>query len=142
MRPPVPEEVPATLTEGSGDGQPGVGSASAHKDEAPTRLPTAGEAHFVPDAQCLVMRHRDTTQRAAGAGGRRGGGPGGTVPITMDTARRGSIGVYVDAIGTVTPVYTSSITSQVSGIVTEVHYREGQLVQKGASLIEIDIAPA
>lgn len=91
----------------------------------------------------LVMRHRDAAPKAAGGGGRRGGGPGmgGSVPITMDTARRGSIGVYIDAIGTVTPVYTSSITSQVSGIVTEVHYREGQLVQKGAPLIEIDSRP-
>jgi len=89
----------------------------------------------------LVMRHRDTTQKAAGGGGRRGGGVGGVVPITSDTARRGSIGVYIDAIGTVTPVYTSSITSQVSGIITEVHYREGQLVQKGAPLVEIDSRP-
>jgi len=47
----------------------------------------------------------------------------------------------VDAIGTVTPVYTSSITSQVNGIVTAVHYTEGQLVQKGDPLIEIDARP-
>jgi multidrug efflux system membrane fusion protein len=90
----------------------------------------------------LVMRHQDTTQKGGpGGGGRRGGGPGGPVPVTTDTARRGNIGVYVDAIGTVTPVYTSSITSQVSGIVTEVHYREGQLVGKGTPLIEIDSRP-
>jgi multidrug efflux system membrane fusion protein len=49
--------------------------------------------------------------------------------------------VYVDAIGTVTPVYTSSITSQVNGIVTEVHYKEGQLVRKGDPLIDIDSRP-
>lgn len=88
----------------------------------------------------LVMRHQDTAQKAGG-GGRRGGGPGGPVPITTDTARRGNIGVYIDAIGTVTPVYTSSITSQVTGIVTEVHYREGQVVRKGTPLIEIDPRP-
>jgi multidrug efflux system membrane fusion protein len=54
----------------------------------------------------LVMRHRDTTQKTAGGGGGRrgGGGLGGPVSITTDTARRGSIGVYIDAIGTVTPV--------------------------------------
>jgi multidrug efflux system membrane fusion protein len=49
--------------------------------------------------------------------------------------------VYVDAIGTVTPVYTASIVSQVSGIVTAVHYTEGQMVQKGDPLIEIDARP-
>jgi multidrug efflux system membrane fusion protein len=93
----------------------------------------------------LVLRHHDTSSEKAGAagggGGRRGGGPGGPVLITTDTARRGNIGVYIDAIGTVTPVYTSSITSQVTGIVTEVHYREGQLVRKGDPLVEIDSRP-
>jgi multidrug efflux system membrane fusion protein len=38
-------------------------------------------------------------------------------------------------------VYTSSISSQVNGIVTAVHYTEGQMVQKGAPLIEIDARP-
>ncbi len=47
----------------------------------------------------------------------------------------------MDAIGTVTPVYTSSITSQVNGIVTAVHFTEGQLVRKGDPLIEIDSRP-
>jgi multidrug efflux system membrane fusion protein len=94
----------------------------------------------------LVMRHQDTTQKAGpggGGGSRRGGGPGtgGPVPITTDTARRGNIGVYINAIGTVTPVYTSSISSQVTGIVTDVHYREGQLVRKGVPLLEIDSRP-
>ncbi len=55
--------------------------------------------------------------------------------------RAGDIGVYLDAIGTVTPVYTSTITSQVNGIVTEVHYKEGQLVRKGDPLIDIDSRP-
>src|SRR5208282_2775101 len=54
-----------------------------------------------------------------------------TVTVTVATAIKGDIGVYVDAIGTVTPVYTSTITAQASGVLTEVHYREGQFVQKG-----------
>ncbi len=66
---------------------------------------------------------------------------GGAVAVTSVTARKGSIGDYVDAIGTVTPVYTSSIASQVNGIVTEVHYTEGQSVHKGDPLIEIDPRP-
>jgi multidrug efflux system membrane fusion protein len=60
------------------------------------------------------------------------------VTITAATAKKGNIGVYLDAIGTVTPVYTSSITAQVNGIVTAVNYTEGQMVQKGDSLIEIN----
>jgi multidrug efflux system membrane fusion protein len=57
------------------------------------------------------------------------------------TAQKGNIGVYLEAIGTVTPVYTSSVTSQVTGLVISVHYREGQLVRKGAPLIDIDRRP-
>jgi multidrug efflux system membrane fusion protein len=49
--------------------------------------------------------------------------------------------VYLEAIGTVTPVYTASITSQVTGMVSAVHYREGQLVRKGDALIDIDPRP-
>ena len=63
------------------------------------------------------------------------------VPITAATAKKGNIGVYLDAIGTVTPVYTSSITPQANGMVTAVNYTEGQMVQKGDSLIEIDPRP-
>jgi multidrug efflux system membrane fusion protein len=57
------------------------------------------------------------------------------------TAKKGNIGVYLEAIGTVTPVYTSSITPQATGMVTAVNYTEGQIVRKGDSLIEIDPRP-
>jgi multidrug efflux system membrane fusion protein len=81
-----------------------------------------------------ILNRKDTTQPAAG--GRRAGG--GAAAVTTATAQRGDIGVYIDAIGTVTPVYTSSITAQVSGVITAVHYKEGQIVRKGEPLIEID----
>ena len=86
----------------------------------------------------LVLRQHNAAPAAPA--GRRGGG-GGAVAVTSATAQKGDIGVYVDAIGTVTPVYTSSITSQVNGIVTQVHFTEGQMVHKGDPLIEIDPRP-
>jgi membrane fusion protein, multidrug efflux system len=88
----------------------------------------------------LVLRHHDTTTKAGGGGGRRGAG-GGPVTLTTATATKGNIGVYLDSIGTVTPVYTASITSQVTGPVIAVHFTEGQIVAKGASLIDIDPRP-
>ena len=80
-----------------------------------------------------VLHHKDDAAATAASAKR-----GGTVAVTTATAQKGNIGVYVDAIGTVTPVNTASITSQVSGIVTAVHFTEGQLVRKGTPLIEID----
>jgi multidrug efflux system membrane fusion protein len=64
-----------------------------------------------------------------------------SVTATVVTAYKGNIGVYLDAIGTVTPVYTASITAEVTGVLTDVHYTEGQIVKKGDALIEIDPRP-
>jgi membrane fusion protein, multidrug efflux system len=85
----------------------------------------------------LVLRQHDDTTKAAKSP-RGGGGP---VTVVTAVAAKGDIGLYLDSIGTVTPVYTASITSQVNGIVTAVHYTEGQIVHKGDSLIDIDARP-
>jgi membrane fusion protein, multidrug efflux system len=49
--------------------------------------------------------------------------------------------VYLQAIGTVTPVHTISITPQATGPIVEVQYKEGQLIKQGDPLIEIDPRP-
>ena len=64
----------------------------------------------------LVLHHQEDQSKAGAAAGFRRGGFG-QVTITAATATRGNIGVYLDAIGTVTPVYTDSITGQASGLV-------------------------
>jgi membrane fusion protein, multidrug efflux system len=84
----------------------------------------------------ILRHHGDTTKSAAGGRGRAG--LGGPVTLTVTTAQKGDIGVYQDAIGTVTPVYTASIYNQVTGVITQVHYREGQTVHKGDPLVDID----
>jgi multidrug efflux system membrane fusion protein len=86
----------------------------------------------------LVMRHHDEAKSSAAAPRRGATGP---VTTQVSTAQKGNIGVYLDAIGTVTPVYTDSITSEVMGMVTQVHYQEGQVVRKGQPLIDIDPRP-
>src|SRR5205814_3387850 len=76
----------------------------------------------------VLRKHENTTStsgRSPRAGG-RGGAAGGPASVSPATAQKGDIGIYLEAIGTVTPVYTSSIASQVNGIVTAVHYKEGQ----------------
>lgn len=86
----------------------------------------------------LVLQHHDDAAATKKSPKGAGFGP---VTLTTATATKGDIGVYLDAIGTVTPVYTSSITSQVNGIVKEVHFKEGQIVRKGDPLIDIDARP-
>jgi multidrug efflux system membrane fusion protein len=85
----------------------------------------------------LIWHHNEEAKKAAAAANK----PVPGIAITTVTATKGSIGVYLDSIGTVTPVYTDSITSQVNGLVTAVHYTEGQIVNKGDPLIDIDARP-
>jgi membrane fusion protein, multidrug efflux system len=87
-----------------------------------------------------VYKQHGAGTAAPAAGGRRGAMTG-PVPVTVATATKGSIGVYLNAIGTVTPVYSDSIAAQVTGVITAVHYREGQSVKKGDPLIDIDPRP-
>jgi multidrug efflux system membrane fusion protein len=64
-----------------------------------------------------------------------------SVIIHADRAYRGDMGVYINALGTVTPISTINVFSQVSGQVLAVHYVEGQIVHNGDPLIEIDPRP-
>jgi multidrug efflux system membrane fusion protein len=82
----------------------------------------------------LVLRGQAAARNKAPA-------PPPPVTVTIATASAGDLGVYLDAIGTVTPVYTSSITSQVTGLVVAVHYTEGQRIEKGGALIDVDPRP-
>jgi multidrug efflux system membrane fusion protein len=86
----------------------------------------------------LVLRHDEETRKAAAAAAARAKAG---ITVTSATAQKGDIGVYLEAIGTVTPVYTDWITSQVNGLVVAVHFKEGQLVEKGDPLVDIDPRP-
>ena len=85
----------------------------------------------------LILHHRAETKKKAAAAAR----PAPGITVTSATAQKGNIGVYLDAIGTVTPVYSDSITAQVDGLIVAVHYKEGQVVSKGDPLIDIDSRP-
>ncbi len=63
------------------------------------------------------------------------------VPIQLTKAVKGSIGEYVVALGTVTPVYTVTVTSRVQGEIVNVYYKEGQAIHKGEPLLDIDPRP-
>jgi len=88
-------------------------------------------------ASVLIWRHHEDAKKAAALATPHAAG----ISITSATAQKGDIGVYLDSIGTVTPVYTDSITSQVNGPVVAVYFKEGQRVSKGDPLIDIDSRP-
>jgi membrane fusion protein, multidrug efflux system len=61
--------------------------------------------------------------------------------VTVAPSKTGDINIYINAIGTVTPVYTVTVFSQVTGKVIGVHYKEGELVRAGDPLVDIDPQP-
>jgi membrane fusion protein, multidrug efflux system len=98
-------------------------------------------AAFTLLAWAVIRSGSGAKTGAQNAGGRGRAGAFGPVPVTTATAKTGDVGIYLTAIGTVTPVHTVSITAQVNGVITAVHYKEGQMVRQGDPLIDIDPRP-
>ena len=63
------------------------------------------------------------------------------VPVTVASASRADVPFDIQANGVVSPLSTSAITAQVDGIITHVYFREGQDVEKGALLFQIEPRP-
>ncbi|HTW64858.1 MAG TPA: efflux RND transporter periplasmic adaptor subunit [Bryobacteraceae bacterium] len=81
-------------------------------------------------------------ESAARSGGRRGrNGDNGPAPVDAAKAFKGNIGVYVTGLGAVTPIYTVTVKTQVNGQLMNIYYKEGDMVQKGATLAEVDPRP-
>jgi len=89
------------------------------------------------------------TPGAAGAHGghmRRGGGRAGAManlaqPVSVATATTGDMPIVITALGTVTPLATVTVRTQLSGTLQAVYFKEGQMVKKGDVLAQIDPRP-
>jgi multidrug efflux system membrane fusion protein len=64
-----------------------------------------------------------------------------TQSVTVAKAVSGTIPVTLPALGTVTPLTTVTIKSQVSGYLTQIAFHEGQEVKKGDFLAQVDPRP-
>src|SRR6185369_9027600 len=73
-------------------------------------------------------------------GGRRGGG-GGDVPVTVAKVKRKDVPVDLQVIGNVEAYSAIAVKAQVGGILTEVHFQEGDYVKEGDLLFTIDARP-
>src|SRR5213075_1199583 len=91
-------------------------------------------------AGIVYLRQRSPKSPPA-ARGRPAGGGQPPLMVSTATAQKGDIGVYVNALGVVTPVNTVSVKSRVDGQLVKVHYVEGQIIHQGDPLLEIDPAP-
>jgi multidrug efflux system membrane fusion protein len=80
--------------------------------------------------------------RGGGLGG-FGGGRGRRPPTTVGVAMAfpSDIPITLDGLGTVTPAATVTVTPQVSGVITQILFKEGQLVKKGQAIAVIDPRP-
>jgi len=66
---------------------------------------------------------------------------GGRVPVTVARAERRAVPYTIGALGTVEPISTVAVTSQVSGMLLRVRFHEGDEVTAGQVLFEIDPRP-
>ncbi len=78
---------------------------------------------------------------AAGGGGARGGRGGRGAPSTtvgVAVAEQADVPITVEALGTVSPVASVTLRPQVSGVLREVLFKEGEKVRAGQLLARID----
>jgi multidrug efflux pump subunit AcrA (membrane-fusion protein) len=71
----------------------------------------------------------------------QGAQQGEGVPVTVAQVERKNVPQQVTAIGTVEPMQTVTVRSQVGGTLVGVHFREGQEVKRGDLLFTIDPRP-
>lgn len=91
-------------------------------------------------AALVVWRH---PWGQGGSGGMRHGGPFGqsVQSVGVATAVKGNIPITLMSLGTVTSLATATVKSQISGYLTDIHFREGQMVKKGDPLAQVDPRP-
>jgi multidrug efflux system membrane fusion protein len=81
----------------------------------------------------IYQRPQAATQRPSRSGQ--------TPPVASAVVQSGDINVTINALGTVTSLATVTVRSQISGQIMRIAFTEGQLVNKGDLLVEIDSRP-
>jgi multidrug efflux system membrane fusion protein len=88
----------------------------------------------------LVLSHHSNAQQAAG---RRGGfsQSSGPQPVQAAAAVQADMPITLSALGTVTPLATVTVRTQISGRLMQIGFTEGQMVKQGDFLAQIDSRP-
>jgi multidrug efflux system membrane fusion protein len=114
---------------------PATGSRSAVKPRPLWR--TALLVLLVAGAAALAAFGLKQCTHSAGPGGGR------RPPTTVGVAKveLGSMPIQLDALGTVTPLATTTVTSRIAGNLTKVAFKEGQMVRAGQLIAQVDPRP-
>ncbi len=116
-------------------GPPGMGGGGSPGMAASTR-PGAGR----PAASGTDRMPADAGSRGGARGAAAGGGM--PTPVVSTAVREQPLARELKALGTAGANEAVEITSKSSNIVTAVRFRDGQRVQRGAVLVELDSAQA
>jgi RND family efflux transporter MFP subunit len=76
--------------------------------------------------------------RADNAAPQKKGPPPRVIPVEAVTAELRDIPVRIEALGTVTPIASVAIKARLESVITEVHFRDGAVVNAGDLLFTLD----
>src|SRR4051812_20103799 len=82
-----------------------------------------------------------TGPNGGGRGGRGRGGRGAAQPVTVAKVSQRDVPVEIGAVGNVEASTMIAVRSQVTGVLEQVGFREGDFVKKGAVLFTVDRRP-
>jgi multidrug efflux system membrane fusion protein len=103
-----------------------------------TVLALAGAAVLVHNKWPTVLKGYWPAERAAAQQSGRRGGANGPVPVEVAKAARKLVPIQLNALGTVTPIASVAIKTQVDTTITAVHFQDGAKVNKGDLLFTLD----
>jgi multidrug efflux system membrane fusion protein len=91
-------------------------------------------------AAVVIAASASLALRSSHVSGRNVPGPS-PVPVTTTKVARADVSIEQDALGRVTALNTVTIRPQVGGQVTAIKFKDGQYVQQGDVLVQIDPRP-
>ena len=100
-----------------------------------------------PQDSAVVKTEQDSAQGGGRRGPVRSGGQGRggrsreAVPVLVATAVQKSVPLQIRAVGNVEAYSVVSVKSQVTGVLTQAHFKDGQDVKKGQLLYTVDPRP-
>src|SRR5262245_30177435 len=94
---------------------------------------------IVSGAGWYISQSRNSAATRQPPGGRSGAGL--PTPVGLAAATTGEIPVVIRALGTVTPLHTVNVKTQITGQLIKVEFNEGQMVKQGDLLAVVDPRP-